>query len=310
MFAGIDTGYGFTKVVYGDNETFLFKTAVEPYIRSEKRFGGRPDVITVRDKSFIVGPDSDLNWQVTKDFIGSEQYYAVIGYCLHKIHTITGKALTGMALGLPPAMFNERKTILLTEELHRAGLMANGKAIAIPQKVVFVPQAVGAYIDFISSNPGYASDNVVVIDIGYYTLDVVFLRQGRFVPDASKSYPSGVEFLLEKISDEFTNRYGLFINRALAETILKKGALVDFGKEYKFNVEEILHSYYIPKIISRIKEYAFYLRKRFETDTIKAVVIAGGGAVYVKDMLDGATVLPEPQFANARGYKIYIEQQG
>lgn len=306
-FAGIDTGFGFTKVVYGDNRSFIFKTAVEPYIHSEKRFGKNADIVSVKEKLFLVGPDATQAWHATFDFVGSEQYYAVIAYCLHQIYK-SGNRLSGIALGLPPAMFNERKTILLRNEIEKAELMVNKTPVAVPEKIVFIPQGVGAYIDFILNNPEYDGKDVIVIDIGYYTLDIIFIKEGRFIPEASKSYPSGIEFLLEKISDAFTNRYGFFINNSTAETLLKKGSFHELGREYKFNSEEILYNFYIPEIVTRIKKYSVYLRKNFEVDPIKTIVIAGGGAIYIKNMIEGAIFLPEPQFANARGYKAYIEK--
>lgn len=307
-FAGIDIGYGFTKVVYNDNKNLIFKTTVSPYIRSEKIFNKSPEVIYVNGNAYLVGPETTPSWQVTKDFVGSEEYYAIIGYCLNEIYK-KGQKLSGIALGLPPALFNERKVILLRNHLERTELSVNKSIIPIPERIVFIPQGVGAYIDFLVNNPQYQGQSVIVIDIGYYTLDIIFIENGQFIPYTAKSYPAGIEVLLEKICDEITNRYGEFANKTMAEIILKKGSFTSFGKEYKFDASEILRNFYIPKLTFILKEYANFLRnEQLNLDSVTAIVVAGGGANYFKDIIEGAIILPEPQFANARGYKVYIEK--
>lgn len=306
-FAGIDIGYGYTKVVY-DRGKFSFKTTVEPYIHSERVFGKLPDVIYVNGNSYLVGPDTLPRMLVSKDFVGSELYYAVVGYCLKEIYKETNN-LSGIALGLPPALYNERKTILLRNNLLRAELMVNKTPIPIPESIVFIPQGVGAYIDFIYQNPEFSGKDVIVIDIGYYTVDMIFIKGGQFIPRASDSFPSGVELLLNRICEQFSEKHGELITPVIAESILKKGSFTYFGREYKFNTDEILERFYIPEIIRRIKEYSISLKNNhYEIDSISAIVVAGGGATYLKDRIEGAFIPDEPQFANARGYKLYLSE--
>ncbi|MEM4134727.1 MAG: ParM/StbA family protein, partial [Candidatus Micrarchaeia archaeon] len=308
-FAGIDIGYGFTKVVFGNNnENLIFQTTVSKYVRSEKIFNRVPEVISVNEQDYLVGPETTPSWRVDKEFVGSNEYFAVIGYCLAQIYK-RNISLSGIALGLPPALFNDRKIIFLRNALEKAEIKLNKTLLPIPEKIIFIPQGVGAYIDFLVRNPEYQRQSVIVIDIGYYTLDIVFIDKGQFIPYTAKSYPAGIEGLFNKICDELSNRYGNFANNTIAEVILQKGSFTYFGKEYKFDASEILRDYYIPKVTLKLKEYANFLRnEEFNLDSISAIVVAGGGAVYLKNILEDAIVLPEPQFANARGYKIYVEQ--
>lgn len=310
-FAGIDIGYGFTKVVFGsNNENLIFQTTVSKHVRSEKIFNRAPEVISVNGQEYLVGPETTPSWKVNKEFVGSNEYFAVIGYCLSQIYK-RNINLSGIALGLPPALFNERKIILLRNALEKNELKLNKTFLPVPDKISFIPQGVGAYVDFLVNNPDYQGQNVIVIDIGYYTLDVIFIDKGQFISHTAKSYPVGMEVLFSKICDEVSNRYGDFVNNTIAEVILQKGSFTYFGREYKFDASEILRDYYIPKVTLKLKEYANFLRnEEFNLDSIKAIVVAGGGAVYLKNILEDAIVLPEPQFANARGYKIYIEQKG
>lgn len=308
IFAGIDIGYGYTKVVYNEDKKFIFETTVEPYIPTEKVFGKMPEVININGNGYLVGPEAIPRWQVTKDFVGSESYYAVIGYCLNEIYK-QDYNVKGIALGLPPALFNEKKISLLKYNLKQIEFKTTKRYLNIPEQIIFIPQGVGAYIDFITNASKYTNKDVIVIDVGYYTLDMVFIKDGKFISQASESYPSGIELLLQRICSEFVSKHGEFINTKIAETLLQKNSFNFLGKEYKFDTKEVLTKFYIPEIISKIKEYSTFLKNnRFRIDTIEAIVVAGGGAIYLKDMIESVIVSPEPQFANARGYKIYIEQ--
>ncbi len=306
MYAGIDIGFGYTKVAF-NNKTFSFKSTVEPYIPTEKIFGQAPEIVYVRENGYLVGPYALPKSQVPKDFVGTEAYYAVVGYCLNEIYKHAYQ-LKGIALGLPPAMFNERKIILLRNNIERLDLSINKRLLSIPENIVFIPQGVGAYIDFISNNPDYADKDTIVIDVGYYTLDVIYVSDGKFMSQASMSYPAGVEFLLSRICDEFVNKYGEFINPSIAETLLEKGEVSYLGRKYKLDMESVLNSYLI-EITKLVKEYATFLKNNhFKIQNIQAVILCGGGASYLKELTDDIIILPEPQFANARGYKIYLEQ--
>lgn len=305
MYAGIDIGYGYTKIAY-HGKRHLLKTLVENYVPSDKGFNSEPDIITVNGRSYLVGPDASPTMEVTKDFVGTDDYFAVLGYSLGLIYKDTPD-LKGIGLGLPPAMFNRRRVLKIKEQIRHLEIKNRNAYLPIPAKIEFIPQGVGAYIDYLSDNPDASELSIVVFDIGFYTMDVVHINKGQFNAGMSTSYPCGIEMMLKQISSELTVRYGEFIGDSYAEEILKHGRIKHFGKEYSIDVSQIVNDFYMPKLIKTIKEYSITLKdNKFTVDT---VILTGGGAVYVKDLIEGVYVSKEPQFANARGYRYYVENK-
>jgi len=306
MFLGIDTGFGYTKVV-SDNEKLIFKTIVEPFVKTERQ---TKSPIFVNGKGYLVGPDTLSDMQVSKDFFGSDEYYALIGYCLKHFQEKKIK-IDGIGLSIPPGMYNEKKIAVFKYQLGRSEIIYNKNHIIVPEKIEFYSQGAGAYFDFLKNNPLYADKGVIVIDIGYYTIDFVFFNKGEGYDELFRSYPLGVEVILRKIIDEITVRYGEFISLEMAELILKTGTFRFLGKEYKIDHMEYIDNFYIPKVIKTIKEYGNIIknyRLNLKENEDIVVVLAGGGAVYLQNRFDDVFVLNDPQFANARGIKIYMEK--
>ena len=306
MFLGIDTGFGYTKVV-SDNEKLIFKTIVEPFVKTERQ---TKSPIFVNGKGYLVGPDTLSDMQVSKDFFGSDEYYALIGYCLKHFQEKKIK-IDGIGLSIPPGMYNEKKIAVFKYQLGRSEIIYNKNHIIVPEKIEFYSQGAGAYFDFLKNNPLYADKGVIVIDIGYYTIDFVFFNKGEGYDELFRSYPLGVEVILRKIIDEITVKYGEFISLEMAELILKTGTFRFLGKEYKIDHMEYIDNFYIPKVIKTIKEYGNIIknyRLNLKENEDIVVVLAGGGAVYLQNRFDDVFVLNDPQFANARGIKIYMEK--
>jgi len=306
MFLGIDTGFGYTKVV-SDNEKLIFKTIVEPFVKTERQ---TKLPIFVNGKGYLVGPDTLSDMQVSKDFFGSDEYYALIGYCLKHFQE-KGVKIDGIGLSIPPGMYNEKKIAVFKYQLGRSEIIYNKNHIIVPEKIEFYSQGAGAYFDFLKNNPLYADKGVIVIDIGYYTIDFVFFNKGEGYDELFRSYPLGVEVILRKIIDEITVKYGEFISLEMAELILKTGTFRFLGKEYKIDHMEYIDNFYIPKVIKTIKEYGNIIknyRLNLKENEDIVVVLAGGGAIYLQNRFDDVFILNDPQFANARGIKIYMEK--
>jgi len=302
-YVGIDIGSLYTKISLNDKD-FCFKTLVEPYIHTEKVFNDRFSVISVNGNNYLVGSDASPRRKLTEDFVGTEPYFAIIGYCINKL-VKQGIAIKGIGLGLPPSVYDSKKISLLKYQLKTLEIKTNGNKIEIPEKIEFLPQGLGAYIDFAWKYSDIARKDTIVIDIGYYTLDMVYIKDGVYISKMSRSYPAGMEILYNKIIDEFTVKYSDFINDVYVDLLLKDGKFTYFGKEYKFDVQEYISRFYLPEIESRLKDYVIELKNNGYK--IDQVLLTGGGAVYLNDKVDGVYISDNPQFANARGYKIYVE---
>ncbi|WP_297211631.1 MULTISPECIES: ParM/StbA family protein [Thermodesulfovibrio] len=303
-YAGIDIGSRYTKVVYEDNKSFIFRSIAHQYVYSKKK--DNTSIISVNGEDYLVGPDAFLNRPFRREFIGSDLYCAIIGYCLGQIIK-EGKRLSGIAIGLPISIFKEKIISKLKQGIKNAQIELNGNVIPIPENIVFVPTGSGVYYDFILSNPYYEGKDMIVIDIGYFYVNFLFIKDGKIIHEVSRTEHSDFEFMLNKIEIEILNKHEVSVDFSMIETVLRKKRFVYDGKEYEFNAEEILAQYYIPEIKSKIQEYVAYLKGKFDLSTIKDILVAGGVAEHLRELVKEALILPEPILANARRYKKYSE---
>ncbi len=306
---GIDIGYGYTKVFTiknGEPVRVLFPTIATGYV-PRAIFNSEPIVtVHVNDKAYTVGSDASQyvsgNFTVSDDFVGSNEYFALLGYALQK----TGVWAQSLVLGLPPALYNEAKAQELIQKLYRIQLSdAKKRTIVVPGTIKYIPQGAGVYFSHIGNNAGSKNKNVAVIDIGYYTLDFVFFSEGKFLDGSAKSYPIGVKKLYDEVLKLFSRTYGSFIGGdETVEKLIKHGRFHHFGQEYVLDVSHLVNEFYIEQIQRAIKNYSNALK---ETKKIVDEVIIGGGGVSFVNNIGGAVVVENPQYANAQGYYLYGE---
>lgn len=304
---GIDIGYGFTKtftIKNGIPEMKVFSTIVSSYI-PDFSFGTKIPTIMVNGSKFSIGEDLVLNGipyenTTRQDFVGSPSYMAILGYTLY--HTdFHGKI---MVLGLPPSFYHKERTKELTEKIRKQWFVdESGKPIIVPEIIKFVPQGAGIFFNCVALYPGIFKKNVVVIDIGYYTLDMIFFSLGKYVEGTALSTPLGIKRLYDDIRKEFAKVYGIFAkDDESIEELIGLGKYTHLGEEYKLDVSNIIRSYrnmvfttikgHIEKVIKKI-DYAF---------------MGGGGVRHLQGIINGINIIENPQFANAAGFYLYGKQ--
>lgn len=304
MVIGLDIGYGYTKVASAYEDYFVFKTAVSRFI-PERIWGNGADYVVIGTNKYIVGDAANEllsgNFSVSDDFVGTDEYYAIIASVLHKF---SQKDIKLLVLGLPPGLYNEQKTVELINKIKNITMYdKNGKTIPAPPEVLYIPQGSGIYFSHVLG--GFGSDfnlNIVVVDVGYYTLDTICFAKGKFISSAARSYPAGSKFLIEKVKESFNRKYGIFISDALCEILLRNKQISHFGKEYVLDTADIVQQYYHDQVVRAIKDYASNLRQI--GITVDRVIMGGGAIVWTPD-LKGAVVVNNPQMANAIGYMKY-----
>jgi hypothetical protein len=302
MIAGIDIGYGYTKI-YTEQGKLIFPTLVSKSI-SRGDFGEDRETITVNGTPYIAGDQAEVllgNHRVTKDFIGTPDYYAVLGYALKKIKTRPDI----LVLGLPPAFYNKETVQTLKSRLYAQEIKnSQGLTIPIPRRVEYIPQGAGIYFSHVSDGHEYCqSKNVAIIDIGYYTVDTTLFSSGKYITEAGRSYPAGIFMLIDRVKTEYSKKYGSFISEDAAMKLLKSGQFVHFGETHKLNVEEIILGFINDQILNIVKDYSVFLKGMQKTVDIS--LIGGGGVSYIADYVSNITVVSDPQFANAKGFYEY-----
>lgn len=307
---GIDIGYGFTKTFTIDNgipKMKAFPTIVSSHIPSFS-FSAKIPIITVNGSKFSIGEELVINGipyenPTRRDFIGSSSYMAVLGYALLTAD-FHGKA---MVLGLPPTFYQKERARELSEKIKEQWFVSeSGRPVILPETVRIIPQGAGIFFACAAKFPMLLKKNVLVIDLGYYTMDIVFFSSGRYIEGIALSYPMGVKRLYDDIRKEFSNFYGtLAIDDDGVEDLISFGKYVHLEQEYKLDVNPILTSYkdmlyttikgHIEKVVKKI-DYAF---------------MGGGGVKYLQEEgkgIKGLNPVENPQFANAMGFYLYGKQ--
>jgi hypothetical protein len=302
---GIDIGYGYTKS-FTSHRKMAFPTAVSMYAPVFS-FGGKIPTIRVNGEKFAVGEEIILNGfpyenTVRDDFVGSPSYMAVLGYVLSESN-FSGNVLV---TGLPPTFYNKERAEELTGQIRKQWLVNDqGRVIVIPGTVKIIPQGTGIFFSYVSTYPNYFQKNIIVIDVGYHTLDVVFFSNGKYIEGAVASFPLGIKMVYDEIRRSFGKTYGAFPkDDDSIDEIIRHGKYLHFGKEYFLDVREIIDSYR-NLINSSIKSHAAKVSKK-----VDLVLAGGGGTTLFKETMKSVTLVDDPQFGNAKGFYEYGMNMG
>ena len=299
---GLDIGYGYTKV-FSPPENHIFPTKVSTSI-PESVFDRKYPIVKVNGEKYLVGERFISGFgeidPMTENFIGSDHYLAILGEALIRSHVNPDV----LVIGMPPGLYTREKANELCLEIYNATISdANTNNIVSPRKVKVIPQGAGIFFDYaFQGNDGVFNMNVAVIDIGHYTVDIVFFAHGEYLQGKAISFNTGVATLFETVSKEFTRRYGLYFkDDEVIAKIIRSGGIVHGGNEYSLDCTDFVNSYK-RQLLSSIDKHLD--SAPFHIDLILA---AGGGVKAIKDYKSKYQILnPEyPQMSNAIGYYRY-----
>lgn len=214
-----------------------------------------------------------------------------------------------LAVGLPvdhmadaPAL----KETLLGQHLVRTDAT---HLVAHVSEVMVMPQPVGTiYAQSLTAsgevNPRHAYVRTGVVDVGTYTVDLALDDDGEFVGAESGSVEGGVSTVLERVAGVLEQEHRQKIPPRLLEGVLQTGVFTARGMviDYRAVVEQALEP--LRGAILNL------MSDKWKTGaTLDVIYLSGGGAPLVagavKSLYPQTVVLPEPQFANARGYLRY-----
>ncbi len=305
MIVGLDAGFGYTKVVSFDGaniQKFIFPSYVSKYV-PRKTFKESFEVITVNGKQYVVGEDVEGSRRVGFDFLDTDEYLAVVGYALSRITTVKRAVM----LGLPPQAYEEERVKRLTERVRGMEVTTEaGVTGYTPPNIHYIPQGAGIYFSHVAN--GGAQDHektVVVIDMGYHTMDVVTFVRGSYKGSLSRSYPLGARRLYDLVRDAYVKKYSAFLPAErvnLVEKLLKDGKVSHLGVTHTLDVDCIVNDFYLNQLMHTLADYVSDIA---EHDIAVEKIILGGGGVTHLGSVSGATVATDPQYANARGYLEY-----
>jgi len=273
MKVGLDLGFGWCKVCTSEGNCFKFPSWLA-YHPSDAI--SELDTVTVDAVEYVVGEDVKFERQkITISEINDLiSYFNVFKkYALQK----AGIKEDGVQIitGLPPI------------HKDKAGKLEK-------QGVTVLPQGVGIYLDV---KDNIKSDEMLILDIGFNTVDYILVSNGikkkgntiekQGVERMVEMFRSQIDisfvkqFPLQRVMELFEKGYGVFEGEHIDLSHIKKRSIDEYN--------EILKTRLKSEIGNLINE-------------IESIVLAGGGAYYIKDIRKDVYIPDAPEFSQARGY--------
>ncbi len=305
MIIGLDAGYGYTKMVTFDGsniQKLMFPSYVSRYV-PRRTFNDSFEVTTVNGRQYVVGEDVEGTRRVGFDFLDTDEYLAIVGCALSRVSGLKRAVI----LGLPPQSYNKERAAYLTERVRSMEVtIESGVTAYSPQVINYIPQGAGIFFSHrVNGGDKDHEKTVVVVDMGYHTMDVVTFAGGAYKGGLSRTYPLGARKLYDLVRDAYIKKYSSFLPAErdnLVEKLLKDGKVFHLGQVRAIDVESIVNDFYGNQIMHTLADYVSEIE---EHDISPEKIVLGGGGVTHLGAVSGATVVMDPQFANARGYLEY-----
>lgn len=142
-----------------------------------------------------------------------------------------------------------------------------------------------------------------IIDIGGYTVDIFKVENGIIDTKSCYSLPDGIITLIANVQQELL-KMNIRLTEGQIQDIIAGKEPVIFEADVKGIVEAIAKEY-TENLLAKIQEYGFEFRN--------ATVFTGGGSMLLQKYIEESSRVKYvdflDQFANARGYKILLEQE-
>ena len=294
MILGIDVGYSHTKVT-GEGQQFSFKSTISEGINDVSNaikieYNGKE--YTIAENNGIYANDLEkihsLNFQLCM--------FTAIAKAMKGNDSETIQLVTGLPAQYYAAQKNELKDEL---EGKKVTMVYNRKpkTFTISKCIVF-PQSAGLFL----LNPEKFKGDVVVIDIGGFTVDVSYFNNKNL--QKMKTYELGMNILYDNLIQEIKATHKVSYDILKAEEIIKTKSIIAFG-------ETVMIENTIDKVL---KNHAEYILNRLvggipEYNTSKRI-FSGGGSLMLKKYLPIKEELnADSIFDNAKAfYRIGVEK--
>lgn len=301
---GVDIGYGYTKTYTSEGKR-SFPTAVT-YLVPEATFS-QIEPVYVNGEAFLAGDDAlregkGLISTRTAGFVMSKPWLAILGYALG-VNNYACEDGT-IVFGVPPGQFNRTMVWSIIDTVKKASVSYKGYNYSFTKmNIKVIPQGAGIFFAYMAGHSDDFERNIAVVDIGHYTIDMIFFSGGKYVEGATRSSHLGVSLILDEISRLFQRQHGLTIDINTAHRLLANGTVTILDQIYTVNnLREVVKSY-ARQVSSEINTYFHSLSVRPE------IGLAGGGGINVLKGLVGLDyklrIVDPPEFANAIGYWHY-----
>jgi len=307
MILAVDVGYGRTKIAT-DRKRDYFNSYLVRYRRNNLDFMKKSDRIEVDGQKYYVGDKALSEGSpislIGNNFHGSNKWKALLGYALYKVRGELSENIDVMVLGLPLSQYNEERKAQL-KGVSDFKFNVNGEDFIYSiGKIIVLPQGAGAILEYMKKEEGTA-----IVDIGYYTLDLAYFREGGFNVGQSLSKNFGIQKLYVDIANEINRKFNISPDIKRIENIVSTGRFLYEGKEY--DLSETISEFkiaYCQDLVGILNEnWAEVLKE------VNRVVFIGGGTEVIRDIIPEQAnfYIPEnPSMANVLGFYKYGEKFG
>ena len=223
IFLGIDIGYGYTKT-FNSGGGKMFPTAVTTMIpRSTFR---EIETITANGERFLVAEDALLEGKWVLDtrntgFVGSNGWLGVLGHSL-SLNDYSPDEIVGglLVLGIPPGSYTREAAGEIVAFVRGSTIVYRSKEYTFRNAgIKIIPQGAGAFFHYTSHFPEDFLKEVAIVDIGHYTIDMIYFSGGHYVEGSTVSKSMGLSFLWDEIQKEFYGVHKLSISQEQAQKL-------------------------------------------------------------------------------------------
>jgi len=299
-----DIGYGQTKLYY-NGKIVKFPTAISFYTDKGIDYG-KGEVYDFEGDKYVVGTEAEnTETFATTDYQFLYKFAPLMIYHILKQFDKVGKN--------PPIEL--RTGLALVDWDHKEEFAKRISKIKVNNEIIDVvptlmPQGVGVYRYAVSLKPEIKDMKITIIDIGFNTINLIHMDEGKPKPQLSKSYPGhGVSSIIKPFREYLENKFKMPFSDSEVMKIAMKERFTFNGKSQDDAIDFIKDEK--RKFIQKIfKSVLVDDKKTLGTSDI--VFISGGGAYLLQNskfpdnvkFIDKNKDKPEYEFQNVKGYYV------
>ncbi|CAE6956860.1 PRTRC system protein D [Paraburkholderia domus] len=319
----VDVGYGNTKFAYraadGTVATGMFPSLAQ-YAPARSISGGNGtgfrtrDVtqVTINGTPYEVGPGVSMTAAygntgrvLVDDYVLSNNYAALLAGAIYRSgHT----RIARLVLGLPVHTLAKFSRDLVERFV---GDHDFGQGVITIEKVNVIAQPLGTltYATTLRADKSGASQQHLVVDVGYYTTDWVYVSDFQIDDRRSGGRPGGMSQILQRIAEDIGKDQGEPVY-----DIERIDVCLREGRPFHFYNQEIDIQSYLTDAQQVINDVMVDVKNRVgPVEGIRSIILSGGGAdlygpiirqTFPRTFIDK---LENPCFANASGFLIVGE---
>jgi|GEM_PF-3254100 len=306
----VDVGYSSVKITFSDGSNGFFKSTVDPFF-SKGLLDEKEDFFTIDGKVLRVGDEGSTRGNVGDDFHGGPRWYVLMCRAFLEL-AIKGEHYTRgvkpvddvieinldvVGIGVPFLDYTKEKVVALQGITDFSFEFAGQKFKINCGNITVFYQGMATLANHKTLKPLLG-----IVDVGYYTCDLVLIRNGRVDNDFSSTFKKGVSTLHTKLNNALIKE--LRCSTRSSDALRK---VLD-DREMFWNGEMRDVGHIVDSVVDSFAgEVDLSVRELWDQwiNEIHEINFTGGGSFYLDALVSGREVCvrpDEPVFGNSDGY--------